>query len=198
MSESPAVPIANTVTAYTCYVWTPSRGLPTDPGPGNALPRRDPGTSRPAMMNCRDPSSERGQILITTAAGLIVLAAIAAIVVDLGMSWMLKRGEQNAAGQVPCGRAVVAWPVSRDATMEPGERRGHDACFYTRSRTVLRRRCGCAAAYASGKLGALAARRRTVCRSHGKSVILWGAHHPSLGESSEATPQHPSGAVRGQ
>jgi Flp pilus assembly protein TadG len=44
------------------------------------------------MMNRqRSARSERGQILITTAAGLLVLMAIAAIVVDLGMSWMLRR-----------------------------------------------------------------------------------------------------------
>ena len=34
---------------------------------------------------------EHGQILIVTAASLIVLVGIAALVVDLGFSWMLHR-----------------------------------------------------------------------------------------------------------
>ena len=41
--------------------------------------------------------SRRGQILPVTAAALIVLFGIAALVVDLGLSWMLRRQEQNAA-----------------------------------------------------------------------------------------------------
>ena len=41
--------------------------------------------------------SDRGQILILTAAAMIVLLGIGALVVDLGLSWMLRRHEQNAA-----------------------------------------------------------------------------------------------------
>ena len=40
---------------------------------------------------------QSGQILIITAVALFVLLGIAAIVVDLGFSWMLHRQEQNAA-----------------------------------------------------------------------------------------------------
>lgn len=39
----------------------------------------------------------RGQILVITAVGLVVLMGIGALVVDLGFSWMLRRQEQNAA-----------------------------------------------------------------------------------------------------
>ena len=39
---------------------------------------------------------DRGQVLIITAFAMIVLVAIAAIVVDLGFSWMLHRQEQDA------------------------------------------------------------------------------------------------------
>ena len=40
---------------------------------------------------------QRGQILIITAASMFVLLAVAALVVDLGFSWILHRQEQNAA-----------------------------------------------------------------------------------------------------
>lgn len=39
----------------------------------------------------------RGQAIIIVAMSLVVLLAIASLVVDLGMSWMLRRQEQNAA-----------------------------------------------------------------------------------------------------
>jgi Putative Flp pilus-assembly TadE/G-like len=51
-------------------------------------------------MNREDPgrgSSAHGQILIMTAAAMIVLILIAALVIDVGFSWMLRRQEQNAA-----------------------------------------------------------------------------------------------------
>ena len=38
----------------------------------------------------------RGQILIIGAVAMVVLLAIAALVIDLGFSWMLRRQEQNA------------------------------------------------------------------------------------------------------
>ena len=39
----------------------------------------------------------RGQILLMVAAGMLALILIAAIAIDLGFSWMLRRQEQNAA-----------------------------------------------------------------------------------------------------
>lgn len=43
------------------------------------------------------PPDARGQVLVIVAAGMIVLLGIAALAVDLGFSWMLRRQEQNAA-----------------------------------------------------------------------------------------------------
>ena len=42
-------------------------------------------------------ASSRGQILLVVAFGMVVLIGIAAIALDLGFSWMLRRQEQNAA-----------------------------------------------------------------------------------------------------
>ena len=42
-------------------------------------------------------SSHRGQIVPLTAALMVVLLGVAALVVDLGFAWMLRRAEQNAA-----------------------------------------------------------------------------------------------------
>jgi hypothetical protein len=48
-------------------------------------------------MNAKVEAQPRGQIMLIVAAGMIVLLGIAALVVDLGFSWMLRRQEQNAA-----------------------------------------------------------------------------------------------------
>lgn len=45
----------------------------------------------------RHGQSGRGQVLIITAAAMVVLLVVAALVIDLGFSWMLRRQEQNAA-----------------------------------------------------------------------------------------------------
>lgn len=75
-------------------------------------------------------NTERGQVLILTAASMIVLIGIAAIVVDLGFSWMLHRQEQNAADTavLAAGRYldpdtgfISDWPMAHSA-----------ACFYAR------------------------------------------------------------------
>jgi hypothetical protein len=105
------------------------------------------------MMNRqRSARSERGQILITTAAGLLVLMAIAAIVVDLGMSWMLRRQEQNAAD--PGAIAAARWlrdPVTGDATWSQPNAEG-DACFYAQQNGFFEGDANCAAALGSGAL----------------------------------------------
>jgi hypothetical protein len=75
---------------------------------------------------------EHGQILVITAAGLVVLMGIAALVVDLGFSWMLRRQEQNAADPAAIAAArhlkdpvtgAPAWSQSAGVS---------DACFYAR------------------------------------------------------------------
>jgi len=66
----------------------------------------------------------RGQVLVITAFAMIVLLAIAAIVVDLGFSWMLHRKEQNAAD--PGSLAAAKWinPIVDQGKMDA------EACFY--------------------------------------------------------------------
>ncbi|HEX4813538.1 MAG TPA: pilus assembly protein TadG-related protein [Nonomuraea sp.] len=49
------------------------------------------------MRRATTRTAPRGQILIITAASMLVLLGVAALVVDLGFSWMLQRQEQNAA-----------------------------------------------------------------------------------------------------
>lgn len=94
---------------------------------------------------------ERGQVLLITAFAMIVLMAIAAIVVDLGMSWMLHRQEQNAAD--PGSLAAAKWirdepnAAARQVKMEA------EACFYARANGFFKSDAtNCAAALAAGDL----------------------------------------------
>ena len=48
-------------------------------------------------MKSRTQERPRGQVLLITAFSMIVLIGITALVIDLGVSWMLRRQEQNAA-----------------------------------------------------------------------------------------------------
>ena len=97
-------------------------------------------------------SSDRGQILVVTAVGLLVLFGIAALVVDLGMSWMLRRQEQNAAD--PGAIAAARWlrdPVTGGATWNQGGAEA-DACFYAQQNGFFEGDPGCSSALASGDL----------------------------------------------
>jgi hypothetical protein len=49
------------------------------------------------MISSRRSNSAQGQVLLIVAFAMLALVAIGAIVVDLGLSWMLRRHEQNAA-----------------------------------------------------------------------------------------------------
>jgi len=94
------------------------------------------------MRRTTDP---RGQVLILTAAGMIVLMAIGAIVMDLGMSWMLHRQEQNAAdpGSLAAAKYV---PTDELAKMQA------EACFYAQQNGFFIGDLGCAAAIANDDL----------------------------------------------
>lgn len=71
--------------------------------------------------------SERGQVLIIVAFSMVVLLGIAALVVDLGMSWMLRRQEQNAADP----GAIAAARYIEDGDSGPTRTNMHEAaCFY--------------------------------------------------------------------
>jgi hypothetical protein len=83
--------------------------------------------------------------LILTAAGMIVLMAIGAIVIDLGMSWMLHRQEQNAADPGALAAAKYA-PADDEPAMQA------EACFYAQANGFFLGDPGCAAAIASDDL----------------------------------------------
>lgn len=89
-------------------------------------------------MSTRTSSgSPRGQALIIVAASMVVLMGIAAIVIDLGMSWMLRRHEQNAADPA----AIAAARYIEDA--DYGAMRTA-ACFYVQQNGFFEGDVGCA------------------------------------------------------
>src|SRR5438093_4142208 len=97
-------------------------------------------------------TSERGQILIVTAASLIVLVGIAALVVDIGFSWMLHRQEQNAAD--PGAIAAARWlkdPVTGQPTWNQANA-NLDACFYAQQNGFFSGDTDCSAAILSKDL----------------------------------------------
>jgi hypothetical protein len=98
-------------------------------------------------------SAPRGQILIITAAALLVLLGIAALVTDLGMSWMLHRQQQNAAD--PGAIAAARWLID-PVTLKPSWNQANaeaDACFYAQENGFfLDDDAACSAAVSSGAL----------------------------------------------
>jgi hypothetical protein len=94
------------------------------------------------MEDMRNP---RGQILLIAAVAMVVLIGIGAIVMDLGMSWMLHRQEQNAAD--PGAIAAAKWvPALNQVNMNA------EACFYAQQNGFFVGDSGCAAALGSGDL----------------------------------------------
>ena len=97
-------------------------------------------------------SEPRGQILVIVAAGMVVLIAIAAIVIDLGFSWMLHRHEINAVD--PAAIAAARWlrdPVTGNPTVNMPAMEA-DACFYVQKNGFFENDIDCVAALASGDL----------------------------------------------
>lgn len=90
-------------------------------------------------------TESRGQVLVIAAGAMVVLIAIGAIVMDLGMSWMLRRQEQNAAD--PGALAAAQWVPSGNQAMMNTE-----ACFYAQQNGFFVGDAGCAAAFAAGNL----------------------------------------------
>lgn len=95
-------------------------------------------------------SNDRGQVLLITALAMVVLIAIAAIVVDLGFSWMLRRHEQNAVD--PGALAAAKWirdesdPSARQLKMEA------EACFYAQENGFFENDPSCQTALNLGNL----------------------------------------------
>src|SRR5437867_110414 len=75
-------------------------------------------------------SAPRGQVLIITAVGIVVLVLIGALVIDIGFSWMLHRQEQNAAdpGALAAARFISDDPNLPQTLAEPQAREA--ACYY--------------------------------------------------------------------
>jgi hypothetical protein len=99
--------------------------------------------------------SERGQILVIAAVALVVLMGIAALVLDLGFSWMLHRKEQNAVD--PASIAAARWLVdaSTGDPVDPASvqtEMNAEACFYVQENGFFDGDAGCANALASGDL----------------------------------------------
>lgn len=89
-------------------------------------------------MRVRPTGPARGQVLLLVAFGVVVLIGVAALAIDLGFSWMLRRQEQNAAD--PSALAAARFisdpdPVTGfqnfDAT--PGSAGWNAACRYVRA-----------------------------------------------------------------
>lgn len=94
--------------------------------------------------------SERGQVLLIVAFAMAVLVAIGAIVVDLGLSWMLRRQEQNAADP----GAIAASRYIEDGDSVGTRTNMHEAaCFYAQQNGFFRDdNTTCDAARTSGDL----------------------------------------------
>ena len=83
---------------------------------------------------------------------MVVLIAIAAIVIDLGFSWMLHRHEINAVD--PAAIAAARWlrdPVTGKPTVNMPAMEA-DACFYVQQNGFFETDTDCTAALASGDL----------------------------------------------
>lgn len=91
-------------------------------------------------------ATSRGQVLIIVAFAMMVLMAVGAIVVDLGLSWMLRRHEQNAAD--PAAIAAAAYIEEADVT-----KMHTAACFYAKENGFFATdNATCDAARAAGNL----------------------------------------------
>jgi hypothetical protein len=125
----------------------------------------------------RPARHDRGQVLIITAFAMIVLVAIAAIVVDLGFSWMLHRQEQDAAD--PAALAAAKYVPANDmAKMEA------EACFYAQENGFFAGDPNCAAALASKDLDVNSPPATTLAGQYqgtaGYVEVIINATHPSF------------------
>ena len=93
---------------------------------------------------------ERGQVLIIVAFAMVVLMGIGAIVIDLGLSWMLRRHEQNAAD--PASIAAAAY-IEEGDNATTWAKMHTAACFYAKENGFFQSDDGtCSAARVAGDL----------------------------------------------
>ena len=81
-------------------------------------------------------SRQRGQVLVIFAGGLVLILLIAALVIDLGFTFMIRRAEQNAAdpGAIAAARYIR---TGAGLTPEPTKMR-QAACFYAQRNGFFR------------------------------------------------------------
>jgi hypothetical protein len=93
-------------------------------------------TSRMKLDRARE-APERGQAMIIVALSMIVLLGIAALVIDLGLSWIMRRDEQNAAdpAAIAAARYIEDADYSKMVTA---------ACFYAQQNGFFEGDAGCA------------------------------------------------------
>ena len=79
-------------------------------------------------MSARIRRGQKGQVLVVFAGGLVLLLAIAALVIDIGFTFVLRRAEQNAAdpGAIAAARFIRANGSPDLTNMQRA------ACFYAR------------------------------------------------------------------
>jgi hypothetical protein len=113
----------------------------------------------------------RGQILVIGAVAMVVLLGIAALVIDLGFSWVLRREEQNAAdpAAIAAARYLPAgdWAAATEA-----------ACFYVQEHGFFEGDASCAAALGSGDLYVGVPRSGDYAGMTGYVEVYINADHP--------------------
>jgi hypothetical protein len=113
----------------------------------------------------------RGQILVVGAVAMVVLLGIAALVIDLGFSWMLRRQEQNAVDPAAIAAARYIPDGEWDAATEA-------ACFYVQQHGFFEGDADCAAALSSGDLYVGVPRSGTYAGRSGYVEVYINADHP--------------------
>jgi len=81
-------------------------------------------------MNRTGKSRERGQVLVIFVGVLFLFVAIAAVAVDLGFAFMIRRAEQNAADPAAIAAARYIRPTPTSGADVPGMQAA--ACLYAR------------------------------------------------------------------
>lgn len=94
---------------------------------------------------------ERGQVLVITALALVVLLGVAALVVDVGFSWMIRRQQQNAVDPAAIAAARYLKNELGDATWNQAAAEA-DACFYAQQNGFFEGDPACGTAIGSGNL----------------------------------------------
>jgi hypothetical protein len=100
-------------------------------------------------MPQHDGATSRGQVLVIVAVAMMVILAVGAIVIDLGLSWMLRRHEQNAAD--PAAIAAAAYIEDGDSATTRARMDGA-ACFYAQQNGFFVSDVGCVSALATDEL----------------------------------------------